>query len=127
MSNGRSNNAMVASMLLFSMFIFYSEMVHAETYTVGDEKGWTYNLAGWTQGKHFKIGDRVVFKYNPRKHDVVAIIGNKYAYDKCITPPETIVYNTGNDEFLLSGGVNYFISNIPGQCEAGLKLAIETR
>ncbi|CAL0316757.1 unnamed protein product [Lupinus luteus] len=121
MSNGRSNNAMVASMLLFSMFIFYLEMVHAETYTVGDENGWTYNLAGWTQGKHFKNGDKVVFKYSPRKHDMVAVIGDKYAYDKCITPPETIVYNTGNDEFLLSGGVNYFISNIPRQCEAGLK------
>ncbi|OIV94274.1 hypothetical protein TanjilG_00023 [Lupinus angustifolius] len=116
---------MVASML-FSMLVFYLKMVHAETYTVGDERGWTYNLAGWTEGKHFKIGDRVVFKYDPRKYDVVVIIGNKKAYDECITPAETVVYNTGNDEFLLSGGVNYFISNIPGQCEAGLKLAIET-
>ncbi|CAL0322638.1 unnamed protein product [Lupinus luteus] len=126
MSNGRSNSAMLASMLLFLMLVFYSEMVHAKTYSVGDESGWTYNLTDWIQGKHFKIGDRVVFKYDPRKHDVVAIIGNKYAYDECTTPPKTIVYDTGNDEFLLSGGVNYFISKIPGQCEAGLKFAIET-
>ncbi|CAL0314730.1 unnamed protein product [Lupinus luteus] len=121
MSNGRSNNAMVTSMLLFSMCIFYLEMVHAEIYTVGGKKGWTYNLASWTQGKHVKIGDRVVFKYSPQKHDMVAVMGDKSAYDKRITPPKTIVYNTRNDEFLLSGGVNYFISNIPGQCEAGLK------
>ncbi|OIV94272.1 hypothetical protein TanjilG_00021 [Lupinus angustifolius] len=126
MSNGRSNSAVVASMLLFSMLVFCSEMVCAKTYTVGDEHGWTYNLANWTKGKHFKIGDRVVFKYDPRKHDVVVITGNKKAYDKCITPAGTIVYNTGNDEFLLNGGVNYFISKIPGQCQAGLKLAIKT-
>ncbi|KAE9591285.1 hypothetical protein Lal_00038626 [Lupinus albus] len=126
MSNGRSNSAMVASMLLLSMLVFYSEIVHATTYTVGDERGWTYNLAGWTEGKHFKIGDRIVFKYDPRVQDVVVLNGYKKAYDTCITPSETIVYNTGNDEFVLSGGVNYFISNIPGQCEAGLKLAIET-
>ncbi|KAE9591286.1 hypothetical protein Lal_00038556 [Lupinus albus] len=125
MSNGRSNSAMVASMLLLSMLVFFSDIVHATTYTVGDERGWTYNLTDWTKGKHFKMGDRVVFKYDPRIHDVVSLTGYKKAYEKCITPTATIIYNTGNDEFLLSGGVNYFISNIHGQCEAGLKLAIK--
>ena len=49
-------SAMVAMVLLF-MLICQFEMGSAATYTVGDAGGWTFNVASWPNGKHFRAGD----------------------------------------------------------------------
>lgn len=57
MAQGRGS-AMVATVFLcMLMFMLHSEMAHAATYTVGDSGGWTFNVAGWPNGKRFRAGD----------------------------------------------------------------------
>ncbi|KAI3416728.1 Phytocyanin domain-containing protein, partial [Psidium guajava] len=40
---------------------------------VEDERGWTINIEGWTQGKKFRPGDVLTFEYDPLLHNGVAI------------------------------------------------------
>lgn len=32
-------------------------VVHGEDWAVGDNKGWSFGVAGWENGKAFKVGD----------------------------------------------------------------------
>uniref|UniRef100_A0A6N2MI56 Basic blue protein n=1 Tax=Salix viminalis TaxID=40686 RepID=A0A6N2MI56_SALVM len=96
--------------------------VHAATYTVGGSGGWTLNVDSWPKGKRFKAGDTLVFTYDPTIHNVVAV--NRGGYSSCITPAGARVYKSGNDQIKLSKGQNFFICNVAGHCESGMKIAI---
>ncbi|CAJ2677192.1 basic blue protein-like [Trifolium pratense] len=111
-----------ALVLLVCFFVLHSELAHAATYTVGGAGGWTFNTVGWPQGKRFRAGDTLVFKYSPRVHNLVAV--NKAGYDKCITPRGSKVYRSGKDQIKLVRGQNYFICNFAGHCQSGMKIAI---
>ncbi len=65
----------------------------------------------------------VVFNYGSAAHNVVAV--NKVGYQKCSTTPGNArVYQTGNDKIRLAKGQNFFICNVPGHCQSGMKVAI---
>ncbi|XP_057751873.1 basic blue protein [Arachis stenosperma] len=115
---GRGSAIMVALVLCFMVV----EMADAATYTVGDAAGWTFNTVGWPRGKRFRAGDTLVFSYNPRAHNVVAV--NRGGYDSCRTPRGAKVYRSGKDQIRLVRGQNYFICNFPGHCESGMKIAV---
>ncbi|KAJ8646697.1 hypothetical protein MRB53_008445 [Persea americana] len=102
--------------------LFLCDIAQAATYTVGDKGGWSFNLVNWPKGKSFKAGDVLMFKYNPTIHNVVAV--NSNGYNGCTTPRGSKVYRTGNDNIKLVKGQNYFICNIVGHCQAGMKIAI---
>eukprot|EP00268_Persea_americana_P046378 TRINITY_DN47780_c1_g1_i1.p1 TRINITY_DN47780_c1_g1~~TRINITY_DN47780_c1_g1_i1.p1 ORF type:complete len:125 (+),score=16.70 TRINITY_DN47780_c1_g1_i1:59-433(+) len=102
--------------------LFLCDIAQAATYTVGDKGGWSFNLVNWPKGKSFKAGDVLMFKYNPTIHNVVAV--NRNGYNGCTTPRGSKVYRTGNDNIKLVKGQNYFICNIVGHCQAGMKIAI---
>ncbi|RWR74999.1 basic blue-like protein [Cinnamomum micranthum f. kanehirae] len=102
--------------------LFLSDIAQAATYTVGDKGGWSFNLVNWPKGKSFKAGDVLMFKYNPTIHNVVAV--NRNGYNGCTTPRGSKVYRTGNDNIKLVKGQNYFICNIVGHCQAGMKISI---
>lgn len=63
-----------------------------------------------------------VFNYSPAAHNVVAV--NKVGYSRCITPRGSKVFRTGKDQIKLVKGQNFFICNLPGHCQAGMKIAI---
>ncbi|KAJ8646698.1 hypothetical protein MRB53_008446 [Persea americana] len=102
--------------------LFLCDIAQAATYTVGDKGGWSFNLVNWPKGKSFKAGDVLMFKYNPTIHNVVAV--NRNGYNGCTTPRGSKVYRTGNDNIKLVKGQNYFICNIVGHCQAGMKISI---
>ncbi|KAK7359076.1 hypothetical protein VNO77_01022 [Canavalia gladiata] len=108
--------------LLLCFSVLHSEIARAATYTVGDADGWTLNMVGWPNGKHFKAGDTLVFNYSPGAHNVVVV--NKEGYDTCRTPRGAKVYESGKDQIKIGKGQNYFICNFAGHCESGMKIAV---
>ncbi|GER56539.1 early nodulin-like protein [Striga asiatica] len=111
---------MMLKVLLLCLLLHWSS-AHSTKYTVGDSKGWTYNISGWENGKCFKSGDTLVFKYAAAYHNVVVV--DKSSYDSCILPSKAKTYNSGNDKLRLTKGPNYFICGIHGHCQAGMKIA----
>lgn len=65
-----------------------------------------------------------VFKYPRMAHNVVSL-KNKVAYNWCLKPKGSKVYQTGKDRIKLVKGYNYFICSYPGHCKAGMKIAIK--
>ncbi|KAF9687129.1 hypothetical protein SADUNF_Sadunf02G0061600 [Salix dunnii] len=123
MVQGRgSADLVVVNMAALLCLIVLTGHVHAATYTVGGSGGWTLNVDSWPKGKRFKAGDTLVFTYDPTIHDVVAV--NRGGYSSCITPEGARVYKSGKDQIKLSKGQNFFICNVAGHCESGMKIAI---
>ncbi|KAE9596393.1 hypothetical protein Lal_00048820 [Lupinus albus] len=114
MGEGRSNNAMIAIMLLFCMFVFHSEITHAEIYTVGGAAGWSPYVRNWPIDKYFKNGDQFVFKYNPKLYNVVKV--DQAGYNACDVKNAIAVYKSGNDRVTLQSGVHFFICGIGDNC-----------
>ncbi|CAK9318091.1 unnamed protein product [Citrullus colocynthis] len=121
MGQGRGSAA-VSVVMACLLVLQYCGMVHAAVYTVGDDQGWTFNVDSWPDQKRFHAGDTLVFNYSPVAHNVVAV--NKVGYNRCISPRGSKVFQTGNDQIKLVKGQNFFICNLPGHCQSGMKIAI---
>ncbi|RWR74998.1 basic blue-like protein [Cinnamomum micranthum f. kanehirae] len=85
--------------------LFLSDIAQAATYAVGDKGGWSFNLVNWPKGKSFKAGDLT-------------------AMAQWLHHSKGIQGLSGNDNIKLFKGHNYFICNIVGHCQAGMKIAI---
>jgi pectate lyase len=55
MAMGRGSATVV--LVVFVLLVLSSEWADAATYTVGDNRGWAFNVAGWSRGKTFRAGD----------------------------------------------------------------------
>jgi len=55
MEQGRVSSICLLSLLC--ILVFHSNMIHADEYIVGDEKGWSFGVQNWPVGKTFKAGD----------------------------------------------------------------------
>ncbi|KAH9647958.1 Phytocyanin domain-containing protein [Citrus sinensis] len=102
--------------------------VAATTYTVGDNAGWTtqgkVDYYSWVDGKEFKVGDTLVFKYNNAMHDVHEVTEADYV--ACNAKASIKHHISGSDAITLNApGIYYFICGIPGHCQAGQRLRIE--
>ncbi|KAF1864072.1 hypothetical protein Lal_00048637 [Lupinus albus] len=114
MGEGRGNSAMIVVM---------SEIADADTYTVGDEAGWTFGVASWPNGKQFEEGDKFVFKYDRNIHNVVKV--NETGYNACDYTGDVAVLQSGNDTLRLTAGTHYFICHIADHCQQrGMKIAL---
>ncbi|THU53230.1 hypothetical protein C4D60_Mb10t12230 [Musa balbisiana] len=119
--------------------LLLARVAEAATYTVGDTRGWSFNMDSWPRGKRFRAGDVLVplasfflgggdgrggavFKYNRSVHNVVAV--NAAGYNGCSTPRGSRVLTSGKDRVTLARGRNYFICNSVGHCQSGMKMAI---
>ncbi|KAG9151534.1 hypothetical protein Leryth_019736 [Lithospermum erythrorhizon] len=122
MAQGRGNAAGFAVAIMLCLVVLQIGAAQAKIHKVGDQKGWTYNVATWPHRKTFKAGDKLYFKYNPMFHNVIAV--TKKGYKKCIVPKGAKVYNKGVDKIKLVKGPNYFICGYPQHCQSGMKLAI---
>ncbi|KAH6770158.1 plantacyanin [Perilla frutescens var. hirtella] len=113
-------NSIFVGIVLLSVLLC-SNSALAATYTVGDALGWKFNIAGWENGKNFKAGDTLVFKYNSGSHNVVVV--DKSSYDSCSVPSNAKTFTSGNDQITLAKGPNYLICGFPGHCGNGMKIA----
>ncbi|PSS23544.1 Uclacyanin 1 like [Actinidia chinensis var. chinensis] len=101
-------------------------MVSAKDFIVGDEKGWTLNFdyQAWAQGKDFRVGDRLVFKYPVGVHNVFKVNGT--GFQNCIKPPLSEALTSGNDTIILATpGRKWYICGVARHCAAAsMKLFI---
>ncbi|XAR55013.1 hypothetical protein NMG60_11030380 [Bertholletia excelsa] len=97
----------------------------ATEFVVGDNKGWALNFdyQAWTQGKEFRVGDKLVFKYKQGAHNVIRVDGATF---RNCTPAATAgPLTTGNDVIILATeGRKWYICGVGNHCESGMKLAI---
>ncbi|XP_022938793.1 basic blue protein-like [Cucurbita moschata] len=115
-------SALVVAAVIGLVMMSQLESVEAAVYTVGDAGGWTFNVQGWPNGKHFRAGDTLKFNYDRTIHNVVVV--NQGGYTSCLTPAGAKVFTSGSDQIKLAKGMNYFICNFPGHCESGMKIAV---
>ncbi|CAK7346859.1 unnamed protein product [Dovyalis caffra] len=119
---GSAGLAMIISKVVLLCLIVLAGHVQAATYTVGGSGGWTFNVDSWPKGKSFKVGDTIVFNYDRTIHNVVAV--NSGGYTGCTTLAGAKVHKSGQDQIKLVKGQNFFICNVAGHCESGMKIAI---
>ncbi|CAL9199123.1 basic blue protein-like [Musa acuminata AAA Group] len=124
MAQGRGSAGGQVTVVLWAavLCLLLAQVAEAATYTVGDTRGWSFNMDSWPRGKRFRAGDVLVFKYNPLVHNVVAV--NAAGYNGCSTPRGSRVLTSGKDRVTLARGRNYFICNSVGHCQSGMKMAI---
>ncbi|KAI3832170.1 hypothetical protein MKW92_038466 [Papaver armeniacum] len=100
----------------------------AEVYKVGDDKGWTTlspipDYQKWSSTKAFKVGDSIVFEYNPQMHNVVQVNYTDYKNCNAASPIRTLT--SGKDTIPInSKGHYWYICGIPGHCAMGQKVDI---
>ncbi|TVU41531.1 hypothetical protein EJB05_15059, partial [Eragrostis curvula] len=98
----------------------------AMDWTVGDNDGWRagFNKTGWTDGKTFRVGDTLLFKYTKGQHTVVEVNGADFR--ACNLQGQRLgAWNTGNDVVRLQNpGRRWFICDVAGHCDGGMKMLI---
>ncbi|KAL5207072.1 hypothetical protein ABZP36_031507 [Zizania latifolia] len=97
----------------------------ATEWTVGDAKGWSFGVAGWENGKAFKAGDVLDFKYDAQMHNVVQV--DQAGYDACAAGAGSKTFSSGDDKIALAAGRSFFICSFPGHCAAGMKIAVAAK
>ncbi|CAL5054603.1 unnamed protein product [Urochloa decumbens] len=100
-------------------------------FNVGDERGWavpsgngteTYNH--WAKRTPMEVGDILSFKYG---NDSVLLVSHD-DYKQCSTETPLGRFTGGDTQFRLDGyGPFYFISGVPGHCEAGQRMIARVR
>ena len=119
---GSGGVVVLAAALVLCVLLHEAQVAESAVFTVGDRGGWSFSSSSWTNGKRFKAGDVLVFKYDSSAHNVAAV--NAAGYKGCSAPRGAKVYSSGNDRVTLARGTNYFICTIPGHCQSGMKIAV---
>ncbi|KAL3812643.1 hypothetical protein ACJIZ3_013911 [Penstemon smallii] len=112
--------------ILFFMLISL-QFSNGAVYKVGDSAGWTtignVDYKQWAVTKTFRIGDVIVFEYNPQFHNVMQVTHTEYKACNVSSPIST--HTTGNDSITISNnGHHFFLCGVPGHCQAGQKVDI---
>ncbi|PKA55679.1 Stellacyanin [Apostasia shenzhenica] len=99
----------------------------AKEFVVGDEAGWKLgvNYTEWADGKKFRVGDALVFSYDPKHHNVMKVSGNDFK--DCNTSANTSPpLDSGNDTIILStAGRKWYICGVGKHCVSGMKVFID--
>ncbi|KAG2533827.1 basic blue protein-like [Panicum virgatum] len=119
---GSGGVVVLAAALVLCVLLHEAQVAESAVFTVGDRGGWSFNSNSWTNGKRFKAGDVLVFKYDSSAHNVAAV--SAAGYKGCSAPRGAKFYSSGNDRVTLARGTNYFICSIPGHCQSGMKIAV---
>ncbi|GMI70534.1 plantacyanin [Hibiscus trionum] len=120
MALGRGSVMKCISVMLCLMVCLKTSF--ATNFTVGDASGWRFGVSSWPDGKSFKAGDVLEFKYNRIFHDVIVV--DKKGYESCTVPEGAPKFKTGDDLITLKKGDNYFLCGFPFHCFFGMKIAI---
>ncbi|XP_023542417.1 cucumber peeling cupredoxin-like [Cucurbita pepo subsp. pepo] len=99
----------------------------AETHhVVGGDRGWDVdsNIASWSAGRIFRVGDKIWFAYSVAHGNVVEL-ARKEEYKACDVSRFIREYRDGIDIVALNGeGIRYFASSRAERCKKGLKLQV---
>ncbi|CAN6280135.1 unnamed protein product [Urochloa humidicola] len=129
---------MAASSLRLAVFALSCALLAASAsslppavFNVGDERGWTvpsgngtetYNH--WAKRTPMQVGDILSFKY---ANDSVLLVSHD-DYKQCSTETPLSRFTGGDTKFRLDGyGPFYFLSGVPGHCEAGQRMIARVR
>ncbi|XP_026443336.1 chemocyanin-like [Papaver somniferum] len=122
----------------------------AEVYKVGDDNGWTAkehmpDYEEWSASKAFKIGDSIVFEYDPEWHNVVQVTHEDYRKCNASSPIKENYYwgshsirgaspnktkmvktfTSGKDTIPIKAeGHLFYICGVPEHCKMGQKVDI---
>ncbi|KAM0846234.1 hypothetical protein ACQ4PT_055796 [Festuca glaucescens] len=116
-----SSSAALVTLLVASC----AALAAATSYTVGDGKGWVIGVdySGWTSGKSFAVGDKLVFTYTSKAHTVTEV--SQSDYSSCSGSNVLANDDSGATTVTLNTpGTHYYICNIPGHCAGGMKVAV---
>ncbi|KAB1210163.1 Basic blue protein [Morella rubra] len=116
-------NIILVITLFLTLYSLPSVSARPTVHTVGGDYGWTFDVRKWTKGKKFKAGDILSFNYDPSFHNVVAV--DVRGYRTCTASSKSKIYRSGKDRLKLLEGRHYFICNIPGHCEEGMKIEVD--
>ncbi|KAK1405548.1 Cupredoxin superfamily protein [Heracleum sosnowskyi] len=97
-------------------------------FSVGDLPGWTLGIDFdfWSAGKNFIVGDNLVFRYS-KGHTVIEVSLAEYTSCALENSTSKLSWMHKSDTAVITletPGAHYFISGEPGQCNAGMKIAI---
>ncbi|XP_031473403.1 mavicyanin-like [Nymphaea colorata] len=103
-------------------------MGECTNHTVGAPTGnWdmSTSLQAWASFQAFHPGDTLIFRYVAIVHDVVEV--PKSDFDACQVTNPLSSHNDGDTAIPLTTiGKRYFICGVPGHCNLGMKVEIET-
>ncbi|XP_008789579.2 blue copper protein 1a-like [Phoenix dactylifera] len=100
-------------------------MARATEYVVGDDMGWNLgvNYTDWARGKVFRVGDSLVFRYDPENHNVLRVSGPDFQACNKVSAQGPLA--SGDDAVPLSSpGKRWYFCGKAGHCESGQKLVI---
>nr|CAB3455773.1 unnamed protein product [Digitaria exilis] len=104
-------------------------LASAMEWMVGDDAGWRpqFNKTGWTNGKTFRVGDTLMFMYQPGAHTVIQV--GKDDFISCNLQGNQLgAWTSGNDVVHLDKpGKVWFFCSIPGHCDNGMKLVVDVQ
>ncbi|KAK4425353.1 Mavicyanin [Sesamum alatum] len=87
-------------------------------YNVGDNVGWTntgVDYQRWSDAHVFEVGDKIVFDYDPEKHDVLEV--SEEDYNSCNASNPISRYTSGHDELeIVTPGTFYYICSFFNMC-----------
>ncbi|KAL6633636.1 hypothetical protein ACP70R_026307 [Stipagrostis hirtigluma subsp. patula] len=97
-------------------------------FEVGEERGWavpsgngTESYNHWAKRTRFQVGDVLHFKYT---NDSVVLVGHD-EYKQCSTETALGRFTGGDTRFTFDrAGPFYFVSGVPGHCEAGQRMIV---
>ncbi|KAL5060012.1 hypothetical protein RYX36_031616 [Vicia faba] len=106
-------------LILFISMVLLSSVAMATDHIVGGDKGWTvdFNYTQWAQETVFRVGDNLVFNYNPSFHNVFKVNGT--LFQNCTFPPENEALSTGKDIIpLKTEGRKWYVCGKGDHCAA---------
>ncbi|KAL4591904.1 hypothetical protein LXL04_004879 [Taraxacum kok-saghyz] len=111
--------ATFSHIVVFAIFamVLLSSTTMATEYVVGDENGWTvnYDYTTWTKNKVFYVGDKLVFKYPAKIHNVYKV--NATSFASCTVPSPSTGLTSGNDVVtLVAPGKKWYICGVEDHC-----------
>ncbi|XP_022858640.1 stellacyanin-like [Olea europaea var. sylvestris] len=117
---------MSSTVFLIAFFVaIVASSALAIEYVVGDDAGWKLNFdyQKWAEGKQFVVGDKLIFKYTDKTHNVHRVNGT--AFQQCMAPAESEALTSGFDVITLATpGRKWYICGVGKHCANGMKLAI---
>ncbi|KAL2547395.1 stellacyanin-like [Forsythia ovata] len=111
--------------IAFFVAIVAAPAALATEYVVGDDAGWKLNFdyQKWADGKPFVVGDKLIFKYTEKAHNVHRVNGT--AFQQCMPSDESEALTSGYDVITLAtSGRKWYICGVGKHCANGMKLAI---
>ncbi|MCD9559591.1 hypothetical protein HAX54_017644 [Datura stramonium] len=117
----RGNKVTIVALAMMLCIFLQTNISSAATFPAGGANGWGFTMKGWPNGKTFKAGDVIEFKYQVGVHNVAQV--SKKDYDSCSYSGGQIS-KSGDDKITLAKGTTYFICLIGPHCSNGVKAAV---